>query len=761
MDSMQTPEKKTNQCLQPTAPPVISTYAIDQGIYLFKTNFYTLFAETESSSNPSSIGHKYSQILFAQTFEKEFGTEFAPKQSLIDLSQYIVIIKEQIDSLSTLIQDSDFKEAMNWFKEAWTALSGKNIELFKNCVSKSYDKSMAAITRIQSNPCNLLGAYSVKIFCGFCIFSNYGENILLGLQHINDTLNELNNHSLLDKSLYNIVSSNIFWKYHQREFVTNVVRFSVSVRSFVKNIIDYSHSDKTNKGDKESLNNQQQQQQPQKPQPQPQNEIEQMEQIEIANDNNENENENENGNEDEGKDNDENNDDKMDEVDLDENQDINNCEYEYGDIIKQLFPTAKIDKDNATNLQNKQLLEFKKWCPNIFNGKYFGGCWAKEYVQVDFLYYLYPMIFDKNNMEERKFMEIYDEDLGKYLATDNVVYYVKPCIKDGICEINLGLRSQSYVALSLAMHDKICKIKEEYLPNEMVIRAWAKIYDKILISSYFTFKSIIFDRVDESVLLRFCYLIKNQRGNHKLLSLTKLTIKQVAMKLSTLNVLFLTLNDVCVELEELILDSILIKYKNNKQDKLVYGDEEKQDEEKSVNIMDEILFLQYLPQSITCLIFENVAYKSMDNVYDTKGCDVVFGANIEEKENDLKMNLKNIMFLNTKLSEANIKVLFCDFIGNQCDKLESIAFKDCGLRDNALGIVKEFYNKNGNHKLTLLDFTTNNNKDTRNIITSSGIEQIQEMFENTLKERKDVKVRLNVTTVEICANMGQSCWNSV
>ncbi len=35
------------------------------------------------------------------------------------------------------------------------------------------------------------------------------------------------------------------------------------------------------------------------------------------------------------------------------------------------------------------------------------------------------------------------------------------------------------------------------------------------------------------------------------------------------------------------------------------------------------------------------------------------------------------------------------------------------------------------------------------------------MFENVLKERKDVKIRLNVTTVELSANMGKVEWNAV
>ena len=44
---------------------------------------------------------------------------------------------------------------------------------------------------------------------------------------------------------------------------------------------------------------------------------------------------------------------------------------------------------------------------------------------------------------------------------------------------------------------------------------------------------------------------------------------------------------------------------------------------------------------------------------------------------------------------------------------------------------------------------------------STVLPEPKKIFENTLKERKDVKVRLNVTTVEIRANMGQSAWTCV
>eukprot|EP01084_Bolivina_argentea_P034264 63404_1 len=609
---------------------------------------------------------------------------------------------------------------------------------------------MGAITNIKTNPNNLLGAYSIKLFCGFCIFSNYGNNILLGLQNINDTLNELNNHTFLDKTLYNIVSSNIFWKYYQREFVTNVVKFSVSVRLFVKTIIDYSnynHNIPIRKRSRASSNS--------------------IDNINL-----------------------DSNDEKMSEVDLDEyniydteNEDIDtNIKHGFGDVINKLFPIVYIDKDKD-NIQNKSLLEWKLWCPNIFAGKYFGGNYGKEYVIVDFLYYIYPMIFDKNNYKYCQiFMEIYNNELGEYLCSDKITYYVKQCIKDTYCEINNGLRNQSYISLSLAMYKKIEYYKKDYIKNEIVIRAWSKIYDKIFISKYCSFASIIFDRVDESVILRFCYIVKNQRLNNKLLSLQTVCIKGVAMKLSTLNVLFVTLNSMCNELETLILDSLIIRYKliqNVNKETEINEQEEKKEKEiddneldneltiatENINIFDEILCLQYLPQSITNFIYKNIIHKliNCDKYENKQFLDVIFDANMDDNTNMKELTCAT--FSNTIISKNNMNVLFCDFISKQCCKLQSISFKDCQLKDDSLEIVKTFYTNNVKHKLNLLDFTVNNNDNNNrkyeNKITPMGIKQLEDMFENVLKERKDVKIRLNVTTVELSANMGHVYWNAV
>ncbi len=284
----------------------------------------------------------------------------------------------------------------------------------------------------------------------------------------------------------------------------------------------------------------------------------------------------------------------MSEIDLDEYDiydteneiDTQKQQFKFGDVIKKLFPIVNINKNKNDKLQNKSLLEWKSWCPNIFAGKYFGGNYGKEYVIVDFLYYIYPMIFDKNNYKySQLFMEIYNNEFGEYLSNDNIVYYVKQCIKNTYCEINNGLRNQSYISLSLAMKKQIEYYKNDYIKNEIVIRAWSKIYDKIFISKYCSFASIVFDRVDESVILRFCYILKNQRLNKKLLLLQTVTIKGVAMKLSTLNILLFTLNLVCIELETLIFDSLIIRYK------LIQNNETNDKQLKFENVFDEILCL--------------------------------------------------------------------------------------------------------------------------------------------------------------------------
>eukprot|EP01084_Bolivina_argentea_P034266 63407_1 len=94
-------EQKTKQFPQ-LAPPSIAVYAIEQGIKLFKCQFST---QCELSEESISIGEQCTNSIFNEKFTTEFEHQFNQKETLINLPQHIEIIKEEIDILSTTIQD--------------------------------------------------------------------------------------------------------------------------------------------------------------------------------------------------------------------------------------------------------------------------------------------------------------------------------------------------------------------------------------------------------------------------------------------------------------------------------------------------------------------------------------------------------------------------------------------------------------------------------------------------------------------------------
>eukprot|EP01084_Bolivina_argentea_P135057 238054_1 len=177
---------------------------------------------------PKNIVHIAAQYM-NQAFDARFGVSLYNKPNELDKMQLISSIAE-----------AEFKESCEWIKNAWRALDGSNIDSFKKYISKAYDKATAAKCKIKSNPHDLLGVYSIIIFCGFCETSNFGDNIIEGLKHINNTLNDLNSELLIVKNLKKIFKSKIYWNKENKEFLKNVALFSIEVRRFVKYVIMYT-----------------------------------------------------------------------------------------------------------------------------------------------------------------------------------------------------------------------------------------------------------------------------------------------------------------------------------------------------------------------------------------------------------------------------------------------------------------------------------------------------------------------------------------
>ena len=159
----------------------IAIFALDQALQLF----FVTSAELDMNGNEEQDSNRMDKVVIYNKLEERGLAKYINVESAADTAV------KQIQHLSTIFESADFSTSLDYLSDAWRALSGNNFKLFQESIDKAYSSARSAKTKITKNPNHLLGVYSVIIFCGFCKFSEFGKNTLLGLRHIKDTLNEM------------------------------------------------------------------------------------------------------------------------------------------------------------------------------------------------------------------------------------------------------------------------------------------------------------------------------------------------------------------------------------------------------------------------------------------------------------------------------------------------------------------------------------------------------------------------------------------
>eukprot|EP01083_Nonionella_stella_P100355 282926_1 len=552
----------------------VATFAIDKGTQLFFSRFNDLLPEENANEQIMNIVFVESHGNPKQNKSSK-ATNYIQNicQQLKSLTEVADSALKEIENIKTIIQTSDFQQSLDYLSDAWRALSGKNIPLFKSKINKTYDCARAAKTKITKNPNHLLGVYSIIIFTGFCQFSNFGDDIILGLQHIKDTLIQLNSERLLIKYLKSITSAKLYWDKDQKIFLENVLLFAVKVRSLVHHFIQYAlRTHGTNR----------------------------------------------NGNDD---------------MKLQQEGAVMYHE-EFGDVIASLFPNAMIDMQ-----QNSQkchaLLDYRSWCPNVFDGRYFGGGdKAKVFDAIDFFTNVYKYIFTKKSLKNKRiFIHIFANELARYLR-DNAEAndYLKTAIHDadthGVCtHLHSGLNGKTKISLLLALQGKIDETTHDSshsttqwdTPHKVIFTDYHYKFDIILISPFVCIRSITLDGATHDVIYRLSFLLKYERSRQPLFSLEEFKLTNLIVPLKCLNVLLIVLDEVCC-LDRITMDHVKVQCDPNVNYSEMWND--------GFN-------LQFIPKSVATIHYDHVETQIINTI-----------DNLETKQDDIGCNEEDVM-LNT------------------------------------------------------------------------------------------------------------------
>eukprot|EP01084_Bolivina_argentea_P174819 302802_1 len=227
-----------------------ATYMLECGTDLFVTNINNKIEDIlEDTESNNKYKQKAAQIakrvlpkddckdLVAVKFNTSLKEKNENKFSLENLQKKILA---EIQEMNDIIQTTNLKQSNYFLCDAFTSLCDGDIESFKEEINKAHDCAVAALMEIKKHPNHLLAVYSILIFCRFCKYSQYGNNIIKGLKRIKITLNE---HMMKDKVLnenLKAVTNAYWWTDHQREYLKNVVLFGVATRKFVRTCITFA-----------------------------------------------------------------------------------------------------------------------------------------------------------------------------------------------------------------------------------------------------------------------------------------------------------------------------------------------------------------------------------------------------------------------------------------------------------------------------------------------------------------------------------------
>ena len=147
----------------------------------------------------------------------------------------VLQLVEQKLAAIEMLQMSDLNVSLSHLSDAKHALDMNNISRFKYFIEQSFLKAREAQYKIP-NLLYKMYIYSIIIFDGFLIFSDFGKNYVSGLYFIRKTLYEIQNDHNLNNTLNTALNSYFYWNKQQKLLIAHCILFSTKICSLIRAI---------------------------------------------------------------------------------------------------------------------------------------------------------------------------------------------------------------------------------------------------------------------------------------------------------------------------------------------------------------------------------------------------------------------------------------------------------------------------------------------------------------------------------------------
>ena len=134
-----------------------------------------------------------------------------------------------------VLQMSDLNVSLSHLSDAKHALSRGNMKRFEWFIEQSYMKAREAQYKVP-NDIYRIYVYSLLIFNGFLIFSDFGKDYVSGLSHIMKCLSEINFDNSLNTKLDNSLKSYFYWTQEEKCLIAHSTLFSCKVSALIRAI---------------------------------------------------------------------------------------------------------------------------------------------------------------------------------------------------------------------------------------------------------------------------------------------------------------------------------------------------------------------------------------------------------------------------------------------------------------------------------------------------------------------------------------------
>ena len=130
---------------------------------------------------------------------------------------------------------ADLNIGLSHLSDAKHALKFNKMEQFKYFINQSYLKGREALYKVD-NIIYKIYVYSLIIFNGFLIFSEYGKDFISGMSQIKKILHEMNMDKRLNRKLKNALNKSFYWKQKQKLLISHCILFSTKISLLIRSV---------------------------------------------------------------------------------------------------------------------------------------------------------------------------------------------------------------------------------------------------------------------------------------------------------------------------------------------------------------------------------------------------------------------------------------------------------------------------------------------------------------------------------------------